>query len=477
MPSSAGPTDVQARPARPAAVVLPVVVAMLAAVVAALVGVAPASAAPTCQTSQATSGFYAVEVCLTAPADGATVSGSVTVSATLKTTATGGAVSGAQRMVFSLDEQYLLTDYQAPYSFTLDTRRFVDGIHNLRVHALMRDTYVSTPEPLTELTFANGVTTPPVNTRTFTASAGAPVGAGDAYTVVAAGDGAGGETSETAVTNLIASMKPHQLLYLGDVYEKGSATEFDNYYGPQTAGSTLYGRFKSITLPTIGNHEYTAGQAPGYFDYWDNPPHYYSVNRHGWHIISLDSNSAFGQLAPESTQYKWLQDDLATNTQPCTLAFYHHPLHNVGDEGSSPALGDIWNLLASKGVDLVLNGHDHTYQRYLPMDGTGKVSTAGTTEFVVGAGGHATGAFPGTDPNLAFKAATFGALKLELGAAGATYSYVSTAGQVLDSGSTKCNPSATDTTAPTAPSGLTATGVYKTRIDLAWPASHRPSPS
>ena len=144
-----------------------VVVAMVTAVVAAMVGIGPASAAPMCQTTTATSGAYTVEVCITAPSDNATLSGSVTVSATMKATATGGVASGAQRMVFSLDGVYLLTDYQAPYSFTLNTRRFVDGPHTLAVHALMRDTYVS-PDSSAQLTFANGISTPPVNTKTFT---------------------------------------------------------------------------------------------------------------------------------------------------------------------------------------------------------------------------------------------------------------------------------------------------------------------
>ena len=102
----------------------------------------------------------------------------------------------------------------------------------------------------------------------------------------------------------MASMNPNLTLYLGDVYEKGTPTEFDNWYGLEPAGGTRSTAGSATSrCPTVGNHEYTAGQAPGYFDYWDNTPHYYSVNRHGWHIISLDANSAFNQTAAGTPQY------------------------------------------------------------------------------------------------------------------------------------------------------------------------------
>ena len=116
----------------------------------------------------------------------------------------------------------------------------------------------------------------------------------------------------------VSNWNPSLFLYLGDVYEKGSIAEYANWFGPSGSPGVYYGRLKSITDPTIGNHEYTGGQAPGYFDYWDNVPHYYSFNAGAWHFISLDANSAFGQTAPGTPQYQWLQDDLTTNPQPCT---------------------------------------------------------------------------------------------------------------------------------------------------------------
>jgi len=426
-----------------------------------------AEAVATCQDSSP-AGTYTIRICFTAPDSGSSVQGTVPVSATA--TVVSGTSPGVQRMVFTLDGQYLLTDYSTPYTFNLATTRFVDGTYSLGVHALLRDAN-ATPDTLVSLTFANGITTPPVNTNTFTPPQGNPVAPGTTFTVAAAGDGAGGEASETAVTNMMAAMNPNLTLYLGDVYEKGTPTEFDNWYGLDQPGNTFYGRFRNVTLPTIGNHEYTAGQAPGYFDYWDNTPHYYSVDRHGWHIISLDTNSAFNQTAPGTAQYTWLASDLANNTQPCTLVFYHQPFMNIGDEGASAYLSAFWQLFGQHGVDLVINGHDHSYQRYVPVDGNGQPDPAGVTEIINGAGGHALGSFVSTDSRLAASAQAFGALKLGLNSAGASYQFVNTTGGVVDSGSTRCDTGAADTISPSTPGGLTASGTYKTRIDLGWTES------
>jgi hypothetical protein len=435
--------------------------------VAALLALPAAEATSTCQDSSPT-GAYTIRVCFTGPDDGSTVSGTVPVSATVAVVS--GTSPGIRRMVFSLGGGYLLTDYSAPYSFKLRTTRWVDGSYSLTVQALLRDGNV-TDDIGVSLTFTNGTTTPPVNTRTFVFPDGNPVTSDSTFTVVATGDGAGGESSETAVTDLIAAMNPNLTLYTGDVYEQGTPTEFDNWYGLNQPGNTYYGRFRDITLPVVGNHEYQGNTAPGYFDYWDNIPHYYSVNRHGWHLIALDTNSAYNQTAPGTAQYDWLAADLAANTQPCTLAFYHEPLVNVGDEGSSAYVEPFWQLFARYGVDLVINGHDHSYQRYQPLDGNGNPNPAGVTEIINGAGGHALGTLPGSDARLVASAQQFGALRLGLNSAGASYAFVNTAGVTLDAGSTRCDPSKADVTAPSAPTKLTATGTYKTRIDLSWATS------
>jgi hypothetical protein len=418
--------------------------------------------AASCHESGEAGRLYTVNLCITSPDDGATLTGSAPVSATVTV---NGVSPGVRRLTFFIGGVYLLTDYEAPYQFEIPTARFVDGPRTLEVEAWMRDGYI-TERTAAALVFQNGVTTPPVNTNTFTPTPGTDPGAGS-LVVGAAGDGAGGDQSEAAAVNLIASWNPNLFLYLGDVYEKGTTTEFDNWYRP----TSFYGRFRAITNPTIGNHEYQNGAAPGYFDYWDNVPHYFSINTRGWHLISLDTNKAFGQTAPGTPQYQWLVDDLAANTQPCTLVYYHQPLYNIGQEGSSSYLAPIWSLLAQHGVDLVLNGHDHTYQRWQPLDGGGNPSPAGVTEIIVGTGGHALGSFVTSDSRVAASTTEFGALRVDLNSGGATYQFITTRGQTRDSGSIACSQGGSDTTPPSDPTGLTATATYKTKIDLSWNAS------
>ena len=443
--------------------------AVVALAIAVAIGMgAVAFAAPTstqavaCHESGEAGRLYTVTVCITSPDDGATLTSNAPVAATVTV---NGTSPGVRRLTFYLGGAYLLTDYEAPYEFEIPTTKFVDGTRALEVEAWMRDGFI-TERTAATVTFQNGITVPPVNTNSFTPTTGTSPGSGP-LVVGVAGDGAGGDQDARDVTNLISTWSPNLFLYLGDVYEKGTTTEFHNWYAP----NAFFGRFRSITNPTIGNHEYENGQAAAYFDYWDNVPHYYSVNTNGWHLISLDSNTAFNQFAPGTPQYEWLVGDLSANTQACTLVYYHQPFYNIGEQGSTSQLAQIWSLLAQNGVDLVLNGHDHTYQRWQPLDGAGNPSPSGVTELLIGTSGHAVGTFPSSDNRVAASSMEFGALRLELNSAGASFQYMNTQGQTRDSGTVSCADPASDTEPPSAPTGLTATATYKTNIDLSWNGS------
>ena len=169
------------------------------------------AAAGACATS-GPSAAYAVTICIAAPADGATVSGPRSTSATVSVT---GSSPGIQKLVFYLRGAYLLTDLASPFAFTLDTAKFVDGPAMIEVEALMRDGFVSTRGSVA-VTLGNGVTSPPVNTNTFSPSPSNWSGTGS-LTVAVAGDGASGEPNSQAATDLIASWNPNLMLYLGDV--------------------------------------------------------------------------------------------------------------------------------------------------------------------------------------------------------------------------------------------------------------------
>jgi len=401
-----------------------------------------------CASGSPTSGSYTVTVCLMNPANGGLLSGDQTVTAMVSVSGTN---PGVQRVVFTLNGAYVLTDYGSPFSFTLSTVKWVDATYQLSAYALMRDGYAS-PQGFISVTFNNGITTPPLNNNQFQPSTGNPPSGGQPFLVAAAGDGASGQSTSSQVVNLISSLKPNLFLYLGDVYEKGSSTEFYNWYGV----STNFGSLRAITDPTIGNHEYENGVAPGYFDYWNNIPNYYSFNAGGWHLVSLNSNSAYIGVGTSSPQYQWLQQDLNADSLPCTIVFYHAPLFNIGSEGAKTSMSSIWALLAQHGVSIVLNGHDHDYQRWMPLDGNGNPSPTGVTEFVAGGGGHGIQTFTSTDSRVAYSndsnPAAFGALLLQLSSTSANFSYHSVNGSILDSGTIPCegaNSTASPTPTPT----------------------------
>jgi hypothetical protein len=407
-------------------------------------------------------------VCLDQPQSGATLTAGSPVAASVSTT---GAAPTLRKLRFTIDGGYLLTDYAPPYTFQLPTARWVDGSHTLSVVAVY-DGFTSQPATV-GVTFLNGVSTPPVNTNTFVPSKGTTPAPGAPFVVAAVGDAASGEVAADGVANLIAGWNPNLLLYLGDVYENGSPTEYYNWYGPSGAGP--FGRFRSITNPTIGNHEYQLGPtAAGYFDYWDNAPHYYSVDVAGWHLVSIDTNPTFQQTQPGTPQFEWLAQDLAASeaVRPCTIAFMHEPAFSQGAHGGDTSLLPLWSLMESRGVDLVLTGHEHNYQRWTPLDGAGNPSTGGMTEIVVGSGGHGFYAFPPTpDPRRVAGYVGAGALRMELNPTGLDFRFVATSQGLIDSGSIACRGLAPDTTPPSVPAGLQASASSTTTVDLAWSAS------
>jgi PKD repeat protein len=470
----------------PRRVLLAVISAL--AVVFAMLTTSIASAASGCVVTTGSTG-YTVTVCLTAPADGAALSGNATVTATA--TVSGGTstlrISG---VTFCLDaancnsggSAYVLKDFAADaggvFTFTLDTTLYADRTATLYAYAEMNDGLVSQPVSQA-VTFQNGQSAPAPMPTGFSSTPGTAPGPGG-LVVAAVGDGADGRQSTNQVSDLIAGMNPNMFLYLGDVYEKGSPAEFENYYRKQ------FGRFDAITNPTIGNHEYSASTTgEGYFRYWKSPPDYYSFDAGGWHFVSLNSDDHFvrsvagvRQTEPGTggvrTMYDWLADDLDAHASACTIVYYHHPLWNQGEEGPSSRMSTIWSLLAQKNVSLVLNGHDHSYQRYPALDGEGNPSPGGVTEIISGGGGHGSqvvtpGTYPGADP-VAY-AAALGALRLTLKPDRADFVASGVSGTTLDSGTVPCQSAGGDTVPPSQPvlatpqASTTPTG---TAVALSW---------
>ncbi len=172
------------------------------------------------------------------------------------------------------------------------------------------------------------------------------------------------------------------VLTLGDnTYPVGRLAEFTDCYGP------TWGRFKDITYPAPGNHEYAGGHATGYFSYFGARAGqgYYSFQLGDWRLFSLNSYLA---PAAHQAQLEWLKAELAAKPSRCTLAYWHHPLYSSGGHGSSPRMREAWRILQAAGAELVLAGHDHDYERFAPQDADGMRDEAnGMRQFVVGTGG------------------------------------------------------------------------------------------
>ncbi len=229
-----------------------------------------------------------------------------------------------------------------------------------------------------------------------TTTARGPVPDGSAV-VAAAGDiactpgeapsDAGCRMSDTAA--LVEAAAPAAVLTLGDnQYELGRLDAFRNSY------DASWGRFKAITHPSAGNHEFAGGKADGYFDYFGAAAGprgrgWYSFDIAGWHLVALNSNcSIIGGCGPGSPQYKWLEADLAASKATCTLAYWHHPRFSSGFHGDDESVGPLWELLEVDSAELVLSGHDHHYERFAALAPDGTPDPDGIRQFVVGTGGR-----------------------------------------------------------------------------------------
>lgn len=280
-------------------------------------------------------------------------------------------------------------------------------------------------------------------------SAGDPV-------VVAVGDivcgtgssGAACKQAETA--NLAASTNPSAVFVLGDnQYENGTYQDFLNYY------DKTWGRFKNITYPVVGNHEYITPNASGYFDYFngvniatgragDRTKGYYAVNIGSWRVYSLNSNCGVaGGCGVGSPQERWLRADLAANPKACAIALLHHPLWTSGSRANEG--GDktpLYQALYDFGAELILAGHEHNYERFAPQTPLGGADIVhGIREFVVGTGGRNFTQFVTTAQNSEAKNdSTFGVLKLTLHSNSYDYEFLPIQGSsYTDKGSSTCH--------------------------------------
>jgi hypothetical protein len=262
------------------------------------------------------------------------------------------------------------------------------------------------------------------------------VGAGD---ISSCDDLAGAEATAKLIDQI-----PGTVFAVGDLaYPDGSEEQFAKCYGP------TWGRFRERTRPAAGNHEYHNSGASAYSRYFgtaagDSKKGYYSYELGGWHIVVLNSECAeVGGCDAASPQGQWLRQDLAQHPVTCTLAYFHKPLFSSGSaHGNDPFMKPLWESLYNAGADLVINGHDHDYERFAPQDPNGKADLShGMREFVVGTGGKNHRPFAEPKPNSESRNAdAFGVLMLTLHAKSYDWQFMPEAGKSFtDSGSGVCH--------------------------------------
>jgi len=264
------------------------------------------------------------------------------------------------------------------------------------------------------------------------------VGAGD---IASCDDLAGAEATAKLIDKI-----PGTVFAVGDLaYPDGSEEQFANCYTP------TWGRFKARTRPAPGNHEYhKGGGASAYARYFgaaagDPDKAYYSYDLGAWHIVVLNSECAeVGGCEATSLQGQWLKQDLAQHPAGCTLAYFHKPLFSSGGKhGNDPEMKPLWDVLFHAGADVVINGHDHDYERFAPQDPEGHSDTAhGIREFVVGSGGkNSHRAMGEVKSNSEVRNGdTFGVLKMTLHAKAYDWEFVPETGKTFtDSGSGACH--------------------------------------
>ncbi len=299
-----------------------------------------------------------------------------------------------------------------------------------------------------------------------------------------AGAGTSSACRQRYVSDLLVAMNPAAVLPLGDIqYYCGGLSAFQQVYDP------TWGRLKAITHPVVGNHEYlTSGGtgctsanagAAGYFDYFgaaagQRGQGYYSFDVGAWHLIAINSNCGdAGGCSSTSPQGQWLAADLAAHQNLCTLAFWHIPLFSSGGRASSNSRS-IWGQLWNAGADVVLAGHDHTYERFSRQTNTAvRDDRTGIREFIVGTGGSNHTSFVTTAANSEVRnATTFGVIKLTLHSDSYDWQFVPEAGATFtDMGSENCHGKPSDTTPPSQPTNLTGAAVSPGQVNLSWTAS------
>lgn len=251
-----------------------------------------------------------------------------------------------------------------------------------------------------------------------------------------------GSTVDEATAEILDTLAG-TIFTLGDnAFPDGTSEAYTTCYEPS------WGRHRHRTYATLGNHEYTAGKASESFDYFGERAGprdlgYYSLDLGSWHIIVLNISDG-SSFESGSEQDRWLAADLAANTKVCTLAMWHSPRFFSSDTPGytrNSFVIDAWSRLYAAGVDVVLNGHQHQYERFPPMTPMGARDEArGIRQFNAGTGGESAEMPIALSEDREVLTDAFGILKMTLNEGSYNWEFVPLSpGQFTDSGSATCH--------------------------------------
>lgn len=249
--------------------------------------------------------------------------------------------------------------------------------------------------------------------------------------IAAAGDIANGDCCDDLTATLISAMDPDAVLTLGDnQYDDGALGDYLDDY------DHTWGAFKGKTHPAPGNHDYHTSGAAGYFEYFGEraPDEYYTFVLGDWRLFSMNNYASVNE------QTAWLTSTLESDEHTCELAYWHEPRWSSGSHhGSNVDVQPWWSAAVNGGIDIVLNGHEHEYERFAPLDAEGSVdTTAGTRQFIVGTGGRDLYDFDTAITGSEIRLVEHGVLFLHLAPRSYQWEFRNASGAVLDSGSTRC---------------------------------------
>lgn len=295
--------------------------------------------------------------------------------------------------------------------------------------------------PATFLPVAVAPTTAPPTSSPSADPSATPTAASDPV-LVGAGDIADCATEDDEATAALLDDIEGTVFTAGDnVYESASAATFRDCY------ERSWGRHKDRTRPAAGNHDWQDGGIGAYREYFGaaagaGTATWYAYDLGTWRVIVLDSNcESVDGCDASSPQGRWLAADLAATKATCTVAIWHHPRFSSGEHGDQSQVAPFWDALYAAGADVIVNGHDHDYERFAPMDPDGREDRErGLRQFVAGTGGRALRGFGDVAPHSELRASVaHGVLALTLRDGSYDWQFIPTAGAFADRGTARCH--------------------------------------